>query len=112
VTGEITNLIQRAARGEKAAWDALVEQYKRLTWGILGKFGNSLSRAEQEDLFQDAFVILLDGGLQRFRGSSEYEFRAYLARIVRNEVYTWIRDRDRHGKIEILESSLSEQEDE
>jgi RNA polymerase sigma factor (sigma-70 family) len=71
-----------------------------------------LSRAEQEDLFQDVFVILLDGGLQRFRGSSEYEFRAYLARIVRNEVYTWLRDRDRHGKIEILESSLSEQDDE
>jgi DNA-directed RNA polymerase specialized sigma24 family protein len=63
----------------------------------LGKFGNTLSRAEQEDLFQDVFVILLDGGLQRFRGSTEYEFRAYLARIVRNEVYTWIRDRDRHG---------------
>lgn len=105
-------LIQRAARGEKAAWDTLVEQYKRLTWGILGKFSNSLNRAEQEDLFQDVFVVLLDGGLQRFRGSTEYEFRAYLARIVRNEIYTWIRDRNRHGKIEILESSLSEPEDE
>jgi len=112
VTGEITTLIQQAARGEKAAWDILVEQYKRLMWGVLGKFNNSLSRAEQEDLFQDVFVILLDGGLHSFRGTTEHEFRAYLARIVRNEVYTWIRDRGRHGKIEILESSLSEQEDE
>ena len=112
MAGESIDLIRRAAAGEKQAWDALVEQYKRLTWGILSKFSSSLSRAEQEDLFQDVFVILLDGGLQRFRGSTAYEFRAYLARIVRNEIYTRIRDRDRHGKIEILESSLSEPEDE
>jgi len=110
VAGEINSLIRRAAAGEKTAWDALIEQYKRLVKGILGKFDN-LTPAERDDIFQDVFVILLDGGLQRFRGSTEHEFRAYLARIIRNETYTWLRDRDRHGKIEILYSSLSEEED-
>lgn len=111
MAGELNNLIQRAAAGEKTAWDALIDQYKRLVKGILAKFDN-LAPAERDDVFQDVFVILLDGGLRRFRGSTEHEFRAYLARIVRNEVFTWIRDRDRHGKVEIFYSSLSEEEDE
>jgi RNA polymerase sigma factor (sigma-70 family) len=112
VAEDIQALIRRATAGEKQAWDTIVEQCGRLAWGVLGKYRNPLSRAEQEDLFQDVFVILLERGLKQFRGSTEHEFRAYLARIVRNEVLTWLRDRGRHEKIEIPYSSFDEADDE
>ena len=112
VAENIQTLIRRVTAGEKQPWDTIVEQYERLIWGILGKYSNALSRAEQEDLFQDIFVILLERGLRQFRGSTDHEFRAYLARIVRNEVFTWIRDRGRHGKIEIPYSFFDEADDE
>ena len=40
VEGEIRDLIQRAAAGESQAWETLVNQYRRLVWGILHKFDN------------------------------------------------------------------------
>ena len=106
---EIPDLIRRAAAGNKQAWDALVEQYRRLVWSILGKFDN-LSEAEREDLLQDVFVILLDRGLQRFRGSSAHEFRAYMKTITENEAKSYLR---RHGRrFEVLDPFLPDEEDE
>ena len=105
---ELRELIQRAAAGEKQAWDALVEQYRRLVRGFLGKFAN-LSRAEKEDLFQDVWVSLLEGGLRAFRGptdrgSTEHVFRAYLATTTKNEAKDYLRWQGR--RLEVLDPSL------
>lgn len=92
--GNIENFIRQAAAGEKEAWDVLVEQFKRLVWGVLGKFEN-LTLSEKEDLCQDVFVILLDRGLQSFRGSTVHEFRSYVKTITGNEAKSYLR---RHGR--------------
>src|SRR5713226_550042 len=103
------DLIQRAVAGEKQAWDSLIEQYKRLVWGILGKFA-SLSPSEKEDLFQDVFVVLLDRGLRSFRGSTVHEFRSYLKTITENEAKSCLR---RHGRrFEVLDPFLSSEREE
>lgn len=94
MAGDIQDLIQRAAAREKQAWDALVEQYKRLIGGILGTFAD-LRPAEKEDLLQDVFVVLLDKGLKSFRGATVHEFRAYLKMITANEAKSFLR---RHGR--------------
>ncbi|MGH7963211.1 MAG: RNA polymerase sigma factor [Candidatus Binatia bacterium] len=89
--------------GEEKAWAALIEQYKRLVWALLGKFAN-LSLPEKEDLFQDVFVVLLDKGLKSFRGSTTYEFRSYLKIITANEAKSYLR---RHGRrFEVLDPFL------
>ena len=97
---EIRELIQGAAAGEKEAWDTLVEQYSSLVWRILGKFDN-LSRAEKQDLSQDVFVILLDKGLQSFRGSTAHEFRGYLKTITANEAKSYLCRQGR--RLEVLD---------
>lgn len=106
---EIRDLIQRAAAGESQAWETLVNQYRRLVWGILHKFDN-LSRTEREDLFQDVFVILLDRGLHHFHGSTVHEFRAYLKTITVNEAKSYLR---RHGRrFEVLDPFLASEGEE
>ena len=101
--------MQRAAAGDKQAWDALVAHYGPLVWRILGKFDN-LTRTEKEDLSHDVFVLLLDKGLKSFRGTTVHEFRAYLKMIVMNEAKSYLR---RHGRrFEILDPFLIGEEEE
>ena len=87
---DIQDLIQRAKAGEKKAWDVLVQRYSSLVWGILIKFDN-VTRTEQEDLFQDVFTVLLNGGIEKFRGVTEHEWRSYLKRITVNETLSLLR---------------------
>lgn len=101
---EIRDLIQRAIGGESQAWETLVDQYRRLVWGLLLKFDN-LSRTEREDLIQDVFVILLNRGLQHFHGSTLPEFRSYLKIITVNEAKSYLRRHDR--RFEVLDPFLA-----
>ena len=82
---ETRELVRRAARLEQGAWDALVDQYKRLVWAILRKV-EGLDRATQEDLYQEVFVALARGGMSQFRGETEWEFRTFLRTITRNKI--------------------------
>ena len=74
---EIRDLVARASAREAQAWETVVRQYGPLIWRLLQKFRN-LEKEALDDLFQDVFTVLLNGGLKSFRGSSEHEFRAYL----------------------------------
>ena len=104
---DIRDLVQRAAAGEKQAWDTLVSQLQRVVWGILGKFAN-LTYAEKEDLFQDVFMILLERGLRHFRGSTEHELRAYVSMITANEAKSYLRKHSR--RFEMPDSFLASPE--
>ena len=106
---EIRDLIQRAAAGESLAWETLVNQYRRLVWGLLHKFDN-LSQTEREDLIQDVFVILLDRGLQHFHGSTVPEFRMYLKTITVNEAKSYLRRHSR--RLEVLDPFLASEGEE
>jgi RNA polymerase sigma-70 factor, ECF subfamily len=97
---EIRDLVARASAREAQAWETVVRQYGPLIWRLLQKFRN-LEKEALDDLFQDVFTVLLNGGLTSFRGSSEHEFRAYLKVITENEARNCLR---KHGrKLEVFE---------
>ena len=101
-TMEIRDLVARASAREGKAWEIIVRQYGPLVWRLLRKFRN-IERETLEDLFQDVFAVLLNGGLESFRGSSEHEFGWYLKTITENEARSCLR---RHGrKLEVFEQS-------
>ncbi len=69
----------------------MVDDFGAIAINILShKFGN-FSQDEKEDVVQDSFIKLIKGGLQNFRGTSDYEFLAYFKRIVVNEAYTYLK---------------------
>jgi P27 family predicted phage terminase small subunit len=64
---------------------------------------------EWRDLFQDVFAVLLNGGLESFRGSSEHEFRSYLKTITENEARNCLRRLGR--KLEFFEQPVSAEDE-
>ena len=54
----ITDLVTRAAKGEKQAWDALVERFVPLIWSICRK--HRLGDADAEDVGQNVWLLLMD----------------------------------------------------
>jgi len=53
----ITDLVTRAAKGDKHAWDALVERYIPLIWSICRR--HRLSDADAEDVGQNVWLQLM-----------------------------------------------------
>jgi RNA polymerase sigma factor (sigma-70 family) len=100
---DLRELLARASAREAQAWETVVRQYGPLIWRLLQKFRN-LEKEALDDLFQDVFTVLLNGGLKSFRGSSEHEFRAYLKTISENEARSCLR---KHGrKFEVFEQPM------
>lgn len=58
MTGELAQLVARAAAGEQAAWDSIVARYERLVWATIRGFG--LDRASAEDVAQSTWYRLVD----------------------------------------------------
>ena len=83
VPEDVRVLLARIEAGEKKAWDAFAEEYSPLVYRILGKFVN-LSKDDRHDVHNTVFVILLKRGLQKFRGATVHELRAYLKVITDN----------------------------
>lgn len=54
----ITDLVNRAAQGDKHAWDALVERFIPLIWSICRK--HRLGEADAEDVGQNVWLQLFD----------------------------------------------------
>ncbi len=104
----INELVQKAAARDDEAWKRFVEAYSPLVWRLLRQF-HQLGAAEQEDLFQDVFVALLNGGLARFRGSTEHELRWYLKTITGNEAKSYLRRSSRRR--EVLDPFFTDDED-
>ncbi len=50
-------LIEACLRGDRAAWDLLVERYSRLVWSIPRKYG--LQATDAEDVHQTVFASLV-----------------------------------------------------
>jgi RNA polymerase sigma factor (sigma-70 family) len=50
-------LIEACLRGDRAAWDLLVERYSRLVWSIPRKYG--LAASDAEDVHQTVFATLI-----------------------------------------------------
>jgi RNA polymerase sigma-70 factor (ECF subfamily) len=80
------SLIQRAQRGEEAAFAELFEMHKRRVYAICLRV--TRSSADAEDLTQEAFLKVFRG-IASFRGEST--FSTWLHRLVVNEVLMHIR---------------------
>jgi RNA polymerase sigma factor (sigma-70 family) len=104
---ETRDLLGKAIAREAKAWECLVETYGPLVWRVLRTF-RGLEPEIQEDLFQDVFAVLLKGGLESFRGSTEHEFRWYLKTIAQNEAKSCLR---RHGRRFEVFDSIGPQKD-
>jgi RNA polymerase sigma factor (sigma-70 family) len=53
----VSDLVTCARKGEKQAWDALVDRYAPLIWSICRRFG--LGRADTEDVAQAVWLYLV-----------------------------------------------------
>jgi len=93
VSEDVRVLLARIVAGEKKAWDAFAEEYSPLVYRILGKFVN-LSKDDRHDVHNSVFVILLKRGLQKFRGATVHELRAYLKVITDNAAKDYLSGRD------------------
>jgi len=54
----VTDLVIRAKKGDKQAWDALVERYAPLVWSVCRRY--RLGRADAEDVNQSVWLTLVD----------------------------------------------------
>ncbi len=79
-TVEIAGLVQGAAAGESRAWDALVERFAGLVWGVARGYG--LSQADAADVSQTTWLRLAEH-LHRIREPER--IGAWLATTARNE---------------------------
>lgn len=76
----LTDLVQRAASGDRAAWERLVDQYSRLLWAMTRDF--KLPESDAADVVQATWLRLLEH-IQRI----EYPERigSWLATTARHE---------------------------
>lgn len=79
-TPPITDLVTRAAEGDKQAWDALVERFFPLIWSICRKY--RLGYADAEDVGQNVWLQLI-GHLSRLRDPAALP--GWLATVTRRE---------------------------
>jgi RNA polymerase sigma factor (sigma-70 family) len=54
----VVALVKRAARGDSAAWNEIVERYAPLVWGICTRF--QLSNHDREDVGQNVWLLLVE----------------------------------------------------
>ena len=54
----VVALVNRAARGDPAAWNEIVERYAPLVWGICTRF--QLSNHDREDVGQNVWLLLVE----------------------------------------------------
>src|ERR1700709_310343 len=87
---EIAQLTQRAAAGDQAAWNELINRYSRLLWSIAGQ--HRPSPADAADVFQTTWMRLVEN-IDRI--ADPERVGAWLATTARRECLRHIRLRAR-----------------
>jgi RNA polymerase sigma-70 factor, ECF subfamily len=93
--GEELKLIQRAQRGDRAAFDELVRLYDQHVLRLVMKVVQS--QEEAKDLYQDVFLRVYRS-LGRFRFESR--FSTWLYRIVMNVCFDHLRHQKSHEEVQ------------
>jgi RNA polymerase sigma factor (sigma-70 family) len=96
VAEDILTLIHRvrANTNDPDAWKEFDQRYRGRVRRVLNAF-SQLTSAEREDLEQDVFVSLLDGGLENLNSTTEGQINRYVVRITQNKAISLLR---RHGR--------------
>jgi RNA polymerase sigma factor (sigma-70 family) len=88
---DVQEIILGCLSGNETAWSAFFAEYAPIAMNILGRKPGNLSLEEKEDIIQNTFSRLLNGGLKNFRGSNKYEFLAYFRKIATNEAFSYLK---------------------
>ena len=97
-------LARRAAAGQTAAWDELIELYGRRIYNVAFQFAGS--REEAEDLTQEIFVKLYQN-LKRYR--SDVPLGAWTLRLSRNHCIDLYRKTRREKRSTFVSEAVLEQ---
>lgn len=96
------DFIVQCKKGDSMAWERFIKTYGPLAQKIVRRYF-SLALEDVENITQNVFIKLYEGGLAHFRGTTSYEFRAYYKTIVLNETKTYLQKENRwKDKIEDL----------
>jgi RNA polymerase sigma-70 factor (ECF subfamily) len=100
---DLTPVIRRAQKGDRAAFDQIVEQHYAGVFALLCKWTGNWHDAE--DLTQEAFLRAYKY-LNSFRPGEN--FRSWLYRIALNQAHDFHHDRRQARQTESLENTLEE----
>ena len=89
----VVSLVVRAANGDQAAWDEIVERYAPLVWAICLR--HELDRQSIDDIGQSVWLLLVEN-ISRLREPAALP--GWLATTTRRECLRAMRARGRHGK--------------
>ncbi len=106
MTKEETDLIQRAQRGDKAAFEQLIYQYDKKVLGMAYSFINNYDDAK--DIYQEVFLRVYKG-LKKFEFRSE--FSTWLYRITTNVCITYRSQKKKHA-FSSIDEGIEEQDGE
>jgi RNA polymerase sigma factor (sigma-70 family) len=104
---EFLTFIGRCNAGDGPSWDAFFSKYGSIAVQFLNKRYPVLSSDEKDDIIQNIFSKLANGGLRNFNGTTRYEFLAYFRQIAANETFTWLR----YKKRRVREVSIDQETD-
>jgi RNA polymerase sigma-70 factor, ECF subfamily len=94
--------IVQCKKGDSKSWEKFIKLYGPLAQAIARRYF-SLTLEDIENITQNVFIKLFEGGLAHFRGTTEFEFRAYYKTIVLNEAKTYLQKEKRwKDKVEDL----------
>jgi RNA polymerase sigma factor (sigma-70 family) len=105
---EFLSFIGRCNTGDGPSWDVFFSKYGSIAIQFLTRRYPVLSSDENDDITQNIFIKLANGGLRNFNGTTGYEFLAYFKKIAANEAFTWLRGKKRQGR----EISIDQEPDE
>ena len=78
---KLLSLIGSCIAGDGPSWITFFLKFGSIAVQILNKSYPVLSPDENEDIIQNIFVKLTNGGLKNFNGTTVYEFLAYFRKI-------------------------------
>jgi RNA polymerase sigma factor (sigma-70 family) len=111
MSSEIIHIIQKCLEGNGDTWSVLVREYSKRAMSTLFLKYSGLTQDDRDDIIQNVFLRLSNGGLGAFKGTSQYEFLAYFNTILRNEALRHIAARNKRS-VELSDSNASSDEDE
>lgn len=117
MTDQEQTLIAGCIRGEKSAWDELVEQYSKLVYHTIRKtltLHHTESRDEViEDLYQEFFIAILQNDcrkLAQFRGDGGCTLASFLRIVASRLTIDHLRKKPAHT-VEVTDTLVSDQPD-
>jgi RNA polymerase sigma factor (sigma-70 family) len=92
----VVALVARAAEGDQAAWDEIVERYATLVWSVCLRY--KLDRQEIDDVGQSVWLLLVEN-IGNLRDPAALP--GWLATTVQRECFRLLRETNRHDHAEL-----------